>query len=273
MTYRTGVHPIEHLRYVARARGADASSLVREAATALASLRADHANLVIASRRIVERHPDVGPLWSMCARLLTSDDPTELAWQIADEIDDDATPRVIAGAFPDDATVLTIGWPDATGDALMRRGDVSVWCADSRHEASAFMQRLERFDVECEPIPHESLARAAHLADVVVVEANAASTQRVLAPVGSHVVAAVARSVGTPVWLTTASGCRLPVEYVDAIGGQVVDAGASWDLDVDDLPLDLVTHVASADGVSDEVAAGLRPDCPFAPELLRFSPF
>ena len=49
---------------------------------ALASLRADHANLVIASRRIVERHPDVGPLWSMCARLLTSDDPTELAWQV-----------------------------------------------------------------------------------------------------------------------------------------------------------------------------------------------
>ena len=45
LAYRTDVHPIEHLRYVARARGADSASLVREAATALASLRADSSNL------------------------------------------------------------------------------------------------------------------------------------------------------------------------------------------------------------------------------------
>jgi hypothetical protein len=209
----------------------------------------------------------------MCARLLTSEEPTKLAWQIAGEIDDDPTARVMAGEFPDEATVMTIGWPDVAGEALARRGDVSVWCADSRHEASGFMQRLERFDIQCEPIPSESLARAAHLADVVVVEATAASAQRVIAPVGSHVIAAVARSVETPVWLSVGSGCRLPVEYVDFIGARVVDGDASWDCDVDDLPLGLITHVASADGVSGEVSAELRPDCPFAPELLRFSPF
>jgi hypothetical protein len=155
----------------------------------------------------------------------------------------------------------------------MRRGDVNVLCADSRHEASAFMQRLERFDIPCEPVPTESLARAAREADVVVVEATAASSRRVVAPVGSHVVAAVARSVGTPVWLVTGVGARLPAEYVDAIGELVVDAAPTWNLDVDDLPLELVTHVAGADGLSDDVAAALRPDCPFAPELLRFSPF
>ena len=273
MAYRTHVHPIEHLRYVARARGADASTLVREAATALATLRADHSNLVIASRRIVERHPEIGPLWSMCARLLTSDDPTTLAWEIADEIDDDPTSRVLAGAIEDGATVLTIGWPEVTGEALVRRGDVTVWCADSRHEASGFVQRLERHDVECEPMPHESLARAARLADIVLVDATAAGAQRVIAPIGSHVLAAVARSVGTPVWLVVGRGHRLPVEYVDAIGARVIDATSSWDLDVDDLPTDLITHVASADGVSADVVAELRPDCPFAPELLRFSPF
>lgn len=196
-----------------------------------------------------------------------------LAWEIAAEIDDDPTPRAIANALGDEATVLTIGWPDVAGQALMRRGDVTVWCADSRHEASGFMQRLERHDIECEPIPNESLARAAHLADLVVVEATAASARRIIAPVGSHVVAAVARSVGTPVWLVAASGCRLPVEYVDSIGAQVIDGASSWDLDVDDLPLDLVTHVASASGASVDITAELRPDCPFAPELLRFSPF
>jgi hypothetical protein len=267
------VHPIEHLRYVARARGADPASIVQEAATALASLRADHPNLVIACRRIVERHREVGPLWSMCARLLTADDPTELAWEIAAEIDDDPATRAIAAAFDDDATVMTIGWPEVAGEAIMRRGNVRVLCADARHEASGFMQRLERFDIECEPVPSESLARAAHAADVVIVEGAAACGRRVIAPIGSHVLAAVARSVDTPVWLVLGAGTRLPAEYVDAIGAHVIDASTTWNLDVDDLPLTLVTHVASCDGVSDDLQRSLRPDCPFAPELLRFSPF
>lgn len=209
----------------------------------------------------------------MCARLLTADDPTELAWAIVDEVDDDAASYRIAAELDDDATVLTIGWPEVAGAALMRRGNVTVLCADSRHEASGFMQRLEHFDVPCEPIPTESLARAAHQADVVMVETVAAGSERVIAPVGSHVIAAVARSVGTPVWLVAGAGTRLPTEYVDAIGRLVIDAASSWNLDVDDIPLELITHVASADGVSDEVASALRPDCPFAPELLRFSPF
>jgi hypothetical protein len=267
------VHPIEHLRYVARARGADAGSLAREAATALGTLRADHANLVIASRRIVERHPEVGPLWWLCARLLTSDDPSSLAWELADELDDDTPARAISAAIPDETTVLTIGWPDVAGAALMRRGDVTVFCADSRHEASSFMQRLERMDVVCEPIPAESLARAAAAADVVMIEAVAASPDRVLAPIGSHVVAAVASSVNTPVWLVTGTGRRLPHQYVDEMADRVLGSSAVWDLDVDDVPISLVTHVASVDGVVEITPAALRPDCPFAPELLRTSPF
>lgn len=266
-----GVHPIEHLRYVARARGADATSLVREAATALASLRADHANLVIACRRIVERHPEVGPLWWMCASLLTSDDPTERAWEIASQIDADPTPRRVAAALPDSSTVLTIGWPELGGAGVLSRGDLHVLCADSRFEASGFMQRLERYDVACEPVPAESLARAAARADVALVEAVAAAPGRVLAPVGSHVVAAVARSVGTPVWLVAGVGRRLPAEYVDAIAEQVAGCSAGWDVDVDDLPVDLVTDLVTEDGLADVAALG--PDCPFAPELLRTSPF
>ena len=73
--YGEGVHPIERLRYVARARGADAESLVRETAGALRGLGLDMAGLVVACRRIVERHPTSGPLWWLCARMLTSSDP------------------------------------------------------------------------------------------------------------------------------------------------------------------------------------------------------
>lgn len=234
-------------------------------------MRADHANLVIAGRRIVERHPEVGPLWWMCAQLLTSDDPTERAWEIAGQIGDDPTPRRLAAALPDDATVLTIGWPELAGAGLLARGDVRVLCADSRFEASGFLQRLERYDIESEPVPAESVARAAAAADVVLVEAVAAAPGRVLAPVGSHVVAAVGRSVDTPVWLVAGVGRRLPLEYVDAIAQQVVSCAPGWDIDVDDVPIGLLTHVVTEHGLAD--VSELRPDCPFAPELLRTSPF
>ena len=240
---------------------------------ALASMRTDPANLVIACRRIVERHAGIGPIWWLCSRLLTSDDPSELAWELAEEIDTDPTDRRIAMALPDEAVVLTIGWPEIGGAALMRRGDVSVLCADSRHQASAFMQRLERCDVDCEPVPSESLARAAAAADLVLIEAVAASSQQVLAAIGSHVVAAVAATVGTPVWLAAGVGRRLPVQYVTAIADRVTVDAAVWEVEFDDVPLGLISHVGSIDGVSDQVADSLSADCPFAPELIRSSAF
>jgi translation initiation factor 2B subunit (eIF-2B alpha/beta/delta family) len=270
------VHPIEHLRYVARSRGVDATSLVREAAVALASLRADHANLVIACRRIVERHPTVAPLWWMSARLLLADDPASTAWELADEIEDDRVTRGVAAAIPDGATVVTIGWPQVAGEALMRRPDVAVRCADADHEASAFLQRLERAEVTADPVRAESLARALADADLAMIDAGAVSSSRLLAPLGSHVLAAVARSLDVPVWLVAGTGRRLPPEYVDEIVARTAreadEWGADWDADHDVVPLDLATHVADADGVAPIGPTALRSDAPFAPELLRVSP-
>jgi hypothetical protein len=266
------MHPIEHLRHVARSRPIDETELVREAAVALGSMRARGPDLVVACRRIVERHPQVGPLWWLCSRLLTSDRPSDLAWEIADEIDADRTASVLAGALADDITVLTIGWPAVSGAGLTGRGDVRVLCADSRHEASAFLRQLERAGVECDPVPAESLARAIAASDVVLLDGVAASQRRILAPIGSHVVAAVAASVGVPVWCTLGLGRRLPVEYVDAIAEMIVDAADPFDLDVDDLPIQLVSRVVTAAGLATDVANALRAECALAPELLRSSP-
>ena len=85
------MHPIERLRYVARARGADAESLVRETAGALRGLGLDTAGLVVACRRIVERHPTCGPLWWLCARMLTSSDPMAASRVAIEEIECVAT--------------------------------------------------------------------------------------------------------------------------------------------------------------------------------------
>ena len=40
-------------------------------------------------------------------------------------------------------------------------------------------------------------------------------------------------------------------------------------VDIDELPLRLLSHVATPDGVCSDVAAALQPECVFAPELLR----
>jgi hypothetical protein len=266
------MHPIEHLRYVARSRAVDESELVREAAIALGSMHTSGPDLVVACRRIVERHAQIGAMWWLCARLLMSSEPTRLAWQIADEVESDPTPRAIAAALPDDATVVTIGWPAVAGAALMRRGDARVLCADSRHEASGFVRMLERADIACDPIATESLARAVTAADLVLIEGIDACSRRLLAPVGSHVLAAVAAHLDTPVWCALGIGRRLPGEYVDAIAERALAGCESFEADIDDLPIGLVSHVATAERVSADVPAALQPECSYAPELLRSSP-
>ena len=65
---------------------------------------ADPANLVVASRRIVGRHPEAGQLWWLCSRLLVADDPSRLAWELADVLDDDPVVEVLARELPAGAT-------------------------------------------------------------------------------------------------------------------------------------------------------------------------
>ena len=84
--------------------------------------------------------------------------------------------------------------------------------------------------------------------------------------------AAVAAHLGTPVWCALGIGRRLPCEYVDAIADRVLAGCASFDAAVDELPISLISHVATTEGVSADVAGALQPECTYAPELLRTSP-
>jgi hypothetical protein len=261
------MHPIEHLRYVARSHGIDPTVLVREATEALGSMRFDPTGLVVACRRIVERHPDCGPLWWACCRILTATDPLEVAWTLPDELDADATTDHLVVALPDDATVLTAGWPQQTTRALVRRGDVRVLVIDGP-DAPSFVRRLDRADVEVDLVPAEAAARAAHAADLVLVEAVAASGERLLAPVGSAVVAAV--SAGRPVWAVVGLGRSLPGPVVDTIASRCVEVDPPWDAALDVVHLGQVAAVVRPDGVHAPLT--LTPDCSLAPELLRASP-
>jgi hypothetical protein len=266
------VHPIEHLRYVARARGADPASLVRETAHAISSMRFDPSGLVVACRRIVERHPDCGPLWWFCAGLVTAPDPFEAAWRLADEIEEDSTAAELARALPDDATVVVIGFPEVASQALVRRGDVHVLVVDSCHEGSGLVQRLERRDVPCEMVRAESIARAIEAADVVLVEALATSAQRVVAASGSAAAAMIGARLSVPVWLVAGVGRRLPDDIVSAIDERLSVGHEPWDLDHDVFSADLVDQVAGPRGVAASSPVAFTTDCAPAPELLRKSP-
>jgi hypothetical protein len=261
------VHPIEHLRYVARSHGIDPVVLVREAADALGSMRFDPTGLVVACRRIVERHPDCGPLWWACCRLLTATDPLEVVWSLGDELEADATVDRLVSELPDDAVVLTAGWPQQATRALVRRGDLRVLVIDGP-DATSLVRRLERGDVEVDLVPAEAAARAAHAADLVLVESVAASGERLLAPVGSAVVAAV--SAGRPVWAVVGLGRSLPGQVVDTIVSRCVAVEPAWASALDVVHLERVKYVVRPDGI--HPPRTLAPDCALAPELLRASP-
>ena len=269
------MHPIEHLRYVARAQGADPTSLVEETAHALGSLHFDPSGLVVACRRIVERHPFTGPLWWLCANVSTSAEPFEAVWELADEIRSDPTGAELAAVIPDEAMVVTIGDPDVIGSGLIRRGDISVVALDAGHTATSFVRRLERHDVDVEPVDAGVAGVVCHHADVVLIEAMAVDSGRAVVPVGSSTIAASASAWGTAVWLVAGVGRRLPTGYVDAMVAKVeslTEECDPWDLDVEVLPTSMFTHVVGPHGKVPMGPPAIVAECPLASELLRHSP-
>lgn len=266
------MHPIERLRYVARARGADPEALVVETASALRGLGLDPSGSVVACRRIVERHPTCGPLWWLCSRVLTEPDPARALRVAVDEIRTDPTSGRLADALGDDATVATVGWPLLASDALVHRGDVRVLAVEADHLTSSFVQRLERQDVDCELVPTHAAAVAAAEADVVIVEAEAVSAELALVPIGSAVLAASAALVGTPVWLVAGCGRRLPTPVLDVIVERTRPPGDPFAAEVEVLPVSVAGSVVGPAGRTARTPDALRPECELAPELLRPSP-
>jgi len=263
------MHPIEHLRHVARARGVDATTLVVETASAMSAMRLDPSALVVACRRVVERQAECGPLWWFASRLLTAMDPDQAIWELVNEISTDQTARHVAAAIPDDATVVVIGDGAHLIDAVARRGDLTVLVVDSQYSGTSVMKRLERAEVAAEPVRPDALAGAVAAGDVVLFETPATSATVALCPSGAMAAAAVARYRETPVWMVAGCGTRLPHEYLERIVECVVDADRRWEADHDVVEVDLITSVIGPDGVVG--AASITQQCPFTPELLRIS--
>lgn len=270
------MHPIEHLRYLARSGYADAPELVVETASALRHLGADPASLLLTCRRIVEKHPTCGPLWWLCAEILTALEPRDVLRRCVDRIHDDATPSHLAGhlatRFPNGGMIVVNGWSWEIATALVSSHGFEVCVVDGDNGADHMVRVLERNDVVVHLVEPQRAAAAVGESDAVVVSAAFLGPETAWSPVGSAQLAAVAYCEGVDVVLTTAVGTRLPKMFSDVIMRLVDDdtRGEAWHRDVEAVSLALVTIVVGATGAEDAavlLARGVAPEAPAAAEL------
>jgi hypothetical protein len=267
------MHPIEHLRYVARSGGADPDLLAREAASALADVaRLEPPGLLPACRRLIERHLTAGPMWWLSARMLAADDPTVAARLAVSELDHDMTARHLAMALPDAVTALLVDWPELCATALRSRGDVEALIVNSAGGGAALARRLRDLGSDASVVPESGTGAAAAVCDLVLVEAVAAGSSGVLAAPGSLAAAAVASYRAGSVWAVIGVGRVLPERLWDSLLSRLDASGEEpWDRDVELVPAALLSQVVGPEGVTD-VDAGLRQaTCPAAPELFRLA--
>lgn len=262
------MHPIERLRYVARAGDVPTAPLVREAAIALATFADDPVELLTACRQLIERRPTSGPLLWVTARMLTGVDPATEAWDAVEALERDTTVRELAHALPADSRVLIIGASETCGEAVGRRPDVEVLVADTVGEGHGLVRRLEAADHLVYDVPSAGVGAAAAEADLVLVEAEVMHESAALARSGSLAAAAVARHLGRPVWLVAGVGRVVPTRMFDWVAGRSDDRDP-WDADHEVVPVDLVDRVVGPSGPQPVAEIRYRVDCPIAPELFR----
>jgi len=263
------MHPIERLRYVARASGAPQDVLVAETAVALGAFRDDPSGLVTACRRVVSRQLTSGAMWWLCSRVLCAPDAMSEARAAVAEIEADTTARRLAGAIPPDAVVAVLGWQPLVVEALVRRGDLEALVIDTLGEGSSLCRHLSSRDVECVDVPLAGLAAAVNAADVVVIDISAAGPTHGLGVVGSLAALAVARQCDTSAWGTIGVGRMLPSRVWKALADRLDDDADPWDRPDDVVPLSLLDAVVGPDGLETVEHAVRRTACPIAPELFK----
>ncbi len=265
------MHPIEQLRYVARANGADAGLLVQEAASGLAVFRNDRPALLTGVRRLLTRQPTIGPLWSMGARLVAANDVVSESRQIIEEIRNDPTAKELAYALPDQtATSIAIaGWPDTVLRALQRRGDIQVLVLDIEGQGPAVVRRLENQDVEAEDLDPARVAGAVEDADLVLIEAAVAGPSAAVVEIGNVGLAATAKALSKPVWLVCSRGRALPELFWQEIVVRIGNTGLPpWLSPHEILSYGLVDRFVTDDGLLLPAEFG-APEIPLTSEILK----
>ncbi len=251
-------NPFEWLRSIARSRS-DEDHVAIEAASALATLAHDPAQLVVACRRVLEHHRSNGALWWVASQLLASPDPAAAARLCHDQLANDRTASRLRDALPlcdDGARVATIGWNSAVATALDERFDIDVVAIVDPEDRVAFRQAAQR----------GGLIEPWQLLDVgvslLLLAPYAAAPLHILTSIDAR--DALIEAPDVPVWAVTAVGRLVAPRLFDAI-----TAASRGDDTKCVLSFDRVTAVVGPHAVDTPADLGGRLNCLVAPELLR----
>ena len=223
------MHPIERLRWIARASDESATSLAVEAAWTISELARDEpAAVVTACRRLVEAHVTVGPLWWVAATILAAPDPEQAGRQAADDLVADPTAELLAAALegPEGQAPVVALPAEIVPEALLRL----PWTAarlvgaslsqDAQRCASSRLLLAEashwRFDEA-----REAMAGAS----VVLVEPFAAGPAGLLVASDLGLLIGAARDAAVRVWAVLGAGRVLDGRLLDELSGRAGERG------------------------------------------------
>lgn len=258
------MHPIERLRWIARARDEDPTSLAVEAALTISELAAeDPAAVVTACRRLIESHVTSGPLWWVAATLLSAPDAHEVGSKLADELLEDPTADLLAsllelrlGSAP-----VTVTWPaEISLEALSRAGSPEVRVVGDSPSRRSGARRLEGTFAHATHWRFAEGTEAVAGAGVLILEALAAGEQGVLAADGAQRLAVAANDVSVPVWAVVGAGRVLQSRMLDEMARRAVGS-------VELVRPGLLAAVVGPGGLLAPEEALSSGGCPAAPEL------
>jgi hypothetical protein len=220
------MHPIERLRFIARAEDEPAASLATEAAYTLADLSHYEPNAVLtACRRLLDKHPECGPLWWVGSQLVGAADPFEVARRAAGDLCSDPTPDRLAEMLRASFTggeAFVVGRPADLSVQALRRGRQcrlrlvgSSWALRRAVRGAAF-EGVDDVTGYTPGDEDEALAGAA----VVLIEPLGVGTSNCLLTPESAGLVATAREVGAPLWLVCGVGRALPESLFEALANR-----------------------------------------------------
>ncbi|HLN04849.1 MAG TPA: hypothetical protein VK217_01120 [Acidimicrobiales bacterium] len=260
------MHPIERLRWIARARDETPTTLAAEAGWTLAELALEEPPaLVTACRRLLESHVTVGPLWWVAATVLVAPDPDQAARRAVGELCSDPTAELLARALSQrlgsEGLIVVASPADTVRDALGHRPSSVVRVVGSspglRGEVRGFAALVE----EASGWEFDEALEAVDGAAVVLVEALAAGPRGVVLNAAASPLLRAARDSPVPLWAVAGVGRvlndQLLGEMLRRAGGEVqlIEPGA-------------FEALAGPAGLENATEALARSACPAAPELL-----
>ena len=268
---RRVMHPIERLRWIARAEDEPAASLGSEAAWTLAELAEQEPNaLLTACRRLLDRHPACGPLWWVSARLATAADPLEEGRRAAAELCSDSTSDRIGRQLRD--LVHGERRPRAhEPDRAVAAGARSLQAlpAPPRGEPPGRSRRSMRdlsvvVSSEVTGWSSDEADDALEGAAVLLVEVLAAGRHAVLVSRGTAAVVQSARAAGVPAWAVIGVGRALPERLFEAARERAAD-------EVDEVALEGFALAIGPELTGDPAVVAAQVTCPPGLELIRRS--